>query len=169
MVHHQLLRTLYCCGDQKKLFQIVDKLLGRENKIVLPDYSDAKSIAQIFNEFFETIIANIRTLFAALENSIDVMLCPPVESLFTPRSSKLLCFRPTNALEITEIVIKSSKATCILDPIPTSLLHDLLAVLAPVIADLVNSSLATGVFPSELKSAMITPLLEKPSLDTDDK
>ena len=103
-----------CCGDQKKLFQIVDKLLGREKKIVLPDYSDAKSMEQIFNEFFVTKIANIRTLLAALENSIDVMLCPPVESLLTPCSSKLLCFRPTNALEITEIVTKSSKATCIL-------------------------------------------------------
>ena len=149
-----------CSGDQKKLFQIVDKLLGCEKKIVLPDYSDAKSMAQIFNEFFVinianfvTKIANIRTLLAALENSIDVMLCPPVESLLIPCTSKLLCFRPTNALEITEIVTKSSKATCILDPIPTSLLHDLLPVLAPVIADLVNSSLATGVFPSELKSS----------------
>ena len=30
---------------------MVDKLLGREKKIVLPDYTDAKSMAQIFNEF----------------------------------------------------------------------------------------------------------------------
>ena len=76
-------------------------------------------------------------------------------------------FRPTNALEITEIVKRSSKATCSLDPIPTSLLHDLLPILSPVTADLVNSSLATGVFPSELKSAVIKPLLKKPGLDTD--
>ena len=37
---------------KKKLFQIVDKLLGREKKIVLPDYTDAKSMAQIFNLVF---------------------------------------------------------------------------------------------------------------------
>ena len=117
--------------------------------------------------YFVTQIAKIRTLLAALEISIDVMLCPPVESLLTPCTSKLLCFRPTDALEITEIVTKPSKATGILDPIPTNLLHDLLPVLAPVIADLVNSSLATGVFPSELKSAIIDPLLKKPGLDTD--
>ena len=61
----------------------------------------------------------------------------------------------------------SSKATCILDPIPSSLLHDLLPVLDPFIADLVNSSLATGVFPSELKCAIIKLLLKKPGLDTD--
>ena len=92
------------------------------------------------------------------------MLCPPVESLLTPCTSKLQSFRLTNAVEITEIV-KMSKATCtfILDPIPTSLLHDLF----PVITDLVNSSFATGVFPSELKSAIIKPRLKKPGLDTD--
>ena len=38
---------------------MVDKSLGRENKIVLSDYSDAKSMAQIFNEYFFTQIANI--------------------------------------------------------------------------------------------------------------
>ena len=37
----------------------------------------------IFKEVFVTNIANIRTLLAALENSIDVMLCPPVESLLS--------------------------------------------------------------------------------------
>ena len=76
------------------------------------------------------------------------------------------CFRPTNALEITEIVTKSSKATCILDPIPTSLLHDLLPVLVPVIADL-EFFLSHGCLSSELKSAIIKPLLKKPGPDTD--
>ena len=67
---------------------------------MLPDYTDAKSMAQISNEFFVTKIANIRTLLAAL----DAMLCPSIDSLLTPSTSKLQCFRPTNALEITEIV-----------------------------------------------------------------
>ena len=74
-------------------------------------------------------------------------------------------FRPTNTLEITKIVNSASKATCLLDPIPTSLLQTLLPVLSPVIAHLVNASLSSGVFPSELKSAVIKPLLKKPNLD----
>ena len=43
-----------CCGDQKKRFQVVDKSLGCEKKIVLSDYIDTKSMAQIFNEYFAT-------------------------------------------------------------------------------------------------------------------
>ena len=62
-----------CCGDQKKLFQIVDKLLGREKKIVLPDYSDAKSMAQIFNEFFVTKLLILE--HCLLHWKIQLMLC----------------------------------------------------------------------------------------------
>ena len=46
-------------------------------------------------------------------------------------------------------------------------MHDLLPVLAPVIADPVNAYLATGVFPSALKSAIVKPLPKKPGLDSE--
>ena len=154
-----------CSGDQKKLFQIVDKLLGREKQSFLPDFKDAKTMARTFNDFFVTKITNIRTTLTTLENSIGDLRCPSLNSLLVPSTSKVLDFTPTTTEEITAIIKKASKATCLLDPIPTSLLHDILPALAPIIADLVNTSLNTGVFPSELKSAIINPLLKKPSLD----
>ena len=141
------------------------RLHGHEKKIVLPDYTDAKSKVQIFNEFFVTKTANVRTLLATLEDSGDDMLCPSLDLLLTLCTSKLQCCRPTHFLEIT-FVTKASKTTYILDPIPTNLLRNLLLVLASVIVDLVNSSLATSVFPSGLKSTIIKPLLKKPGLDT---
>ena len=153
-----------CSGDQKKLFQIVDKLLGRDKKNNLPHFDDAKTMAQEFNDFFVTKIATIRTSLATLETSTDNMYCPSLDSLLTPPISKLLCFTPTTTSEITTIIKKASKATCLLDPIPTNFLHDLLPVLAPIITELVNTCLSNGVFPSELKSAIVQPLLKKPSL-----
>ena len=51
------------------------------------------------------------------------------------------------------------------DPIPTFLLKKLLPVLAPSLLRLVNLSLSTGVFPDEMKVALVTPLLKKSSLD----
>ena len=41
-----------CEKDQKKLFKIVDKLLGCGKSSVLPEYTTANSLAQTFNEFF---------------------------------------------------------------------------------------------------------------------
>jgi len=55
-----------------------------------------------------------------------------------------------------------------LDPIPTHLLKANLFSLAPVIADIVNVSIATGVFPSAFKQALETPMLKKTKLDANE-
>ena len=39
-------------GDQKKLFNIIKTLLGRQKKLVLPDYSDPITLASTFNMYF---------------------------------------------------------------------------------------------------------------------
>ncbi len=40
-----------------------------------------------------------------------------------------------------------------------------IATLTPIIRDVVNTSLSSGVFPAEWKHALVTPLLKKPTLD----
>ena len=55
-----------------------------------------------------------------------------------------------------------------MDQIHTHLLKANLSSLAPVIADIVNVSIATGVFPSAFKKALVTPLLKKTTLDAND-
>ena len=154
-----------CNGDQKKLYQIVDKLLGRNKQTILPQFSDPKLMALTFNEFFVAKITNIRTSLSDLESSTHTMSCPSINTLLQPSSSTLQSFTPTSVTEITSIIKKSSKASCLLDPIPTPLLHELLPLLAPVIVDIVNASMSSGRFPFDLKSAIIYPLLKNPSLD----
>ena len=39
-------------GDQKKLFNIVNTLLGRRKQFVLPDYNNPITLASTFNMFF---------------------------------------------------------------------------------------------------------------------
>ena len=156
-----------CNNDQRKLFQIVDKLLGRGKPSILPEYSVASVLAQTFNEFFVTKISNIRSVLTDMESSTDDMKCPPLASLLNPSSSNLHTFHAASISEIISIIKKSSKASCALDPLPTSLLHSVLPVLAPAITEIVNSVLANGIFPGELKSAIVQPLLKKPSLDND--
>ena len=50
---------------------------------------------------------------------------------------------------------------------PANLLCDLLPVLAPVITHLVNAALSSGTFPSQLKSAIVMPLLKKLGSDVE--
>ena len=80
-------------------------------------------------------------------------------------SSCLSDFLPTTANEITTFVSKSASKSCKLDQIPTHLLKDNIFTLAPVIAEIVNLSITTGVFPSAFNKALVFPLLKKATLD----
>ena len=52
-------------GDQKKLFNIINTLLGRQKKLVLPDYSDPITLASTFNMYPIDKMANLRVVSLA--------------------------------------------------------------------------------------------------------
>ena len=68
-------------------------------------------------------------------------------------------------LDVQELITNSKAATCALDPIPTKLLKQHVDIILPAITKMINSSLASGVFPHPWKQAIVTPLLKKPGLD----
>ena len=63
----------------------------------------------------------------------------------------------------------SPSKSCEDDPIPTTLLKSILPSVLPVLTALVNGSMQTGVFPEDLKQALVKPLLKKANLDLVDK
>lgn len=81
------------------------------------------------------------------------------------RVSYLNSFTPIDVSEFNTIVNSSKSVTCLLDPIPTKLLKELLPVIGTPLLHIVNASLASGHIPHTLKLAVIKPLLKKPNLD----
>uniref|UniRef100_A0A8C5N4G9 Reverse transcriptase domain-containing protein n=1 Tax=Leptobrachium leishanense TaxID=445787 RepID=A0A8C5N4G9_9ANUR len=78
-----------------------------------------------------------------------------------------LCrFLPTTEEEVNSLLSSSHLTTCPLDPIPSHLIPPLSSSLTPALTHIFNLSLSTGSFPSAFKHALVTPLLKKPSLDT---
>ena len=88
---------------------------------------------------------------------------PPVSPL--PVTSRLTDFTLVMPADVLKLISKSAAKSCGLDPMPTSLIKEHAATLAPTITQIVNQSLLTGEFPSELKQAVVTPLLKNTSLD----
>ena len=68
--------------------------------------------------------------------------------------------------DIRHIVMRSSKKSCSLDPVPTSLVVECMDELLPVITLIINSSLQSGHFPEVWKEAIVTPLLKKCGSDS---
>ena len=62
---------------------------------------------------------------------------------------------------VQSIIMSSAKKSCLLDPIPTTLLVEHLNELLPSITRMINLSLSTGHFPDSWKLAVVRPLLKK--------
>ena len=57
--------------------------------------------------------------------------------------------------------MKSKPKSCILDPVPTTVLKQAQEVLVGQPTDIINASFQTGVLPSVLKKGVVHPLLKK--------
>ena len=148
-----------CAGNQKSLYKIVDKLLHRKNTNTLPDHQCPSELATRMSDFFMSKVANIRSGLVGSQGQLD-------QSFEETEASVIMSvFTPATEEEVTKLVKTSSNATCIYDPIPTSFVKKHCDLLVPVITDIVNRSLSTGVFPDFYKQAIVKPLLKKPGLD----
>jgi len=68
-----------------------------------------------------------------------------------------------NAVQAT--LVSAQSKTCALDPLPTVMIKKAGSILSLLITSLVNMSLGEGTFPHQMKTALVTTVLKKPSLD----
>uniref|UniRef100_A0A8C7IIF3 Reverse transcriptase domain-containing protein n=1 Tax=Oncorhynchus kisutch TaxID=8019 RepID=A0A8C7IIF3_ONCKI len=120
--------------------------------------------------FFEEKIMIIRKQIT--DSSLNLRIpsklsCPESAQLSQDLGSRetLKCFSNRSLDTMMKIIMASKPSSCILDPIPTKLLKELLPVLGPPMLNIINGSLSTGCVPNSLKVAVIKPLLKKPNLD----
>ena len=71
-----------------------------------------------------------------------------------------------NIDEVRKLVLKSASKCCELDPMPTQLLKQNIEIVLPTITRIINISLPEGKFNTNLKEALLRPLLKKMGLET---
>ena len=74
-------------------------------------------------------------------------------------------FHEVREEELLKLLTTSPAKSCELDPIPSKLLMRHHLEVTPVITQIINASLTCGEFTSELKNALVHPLLKKPGID----
>lgn len=150
--------------NTKNLFKIVNNLTSSDSHgTKLPDYDDASQLASDFNRYFNNKITTIRKTLDQDQPTTDPKSTPTENT--TRRESTLDEWTPTTLEDVTDIIRKLPAKTCSLDPIPTWVLKECCTEIAPVILDIVNSSLNSGVVPCCLKKAIVRPLIKKTNLD----
>ena len=147
-------------SDNKSLFRTIDRLLHRKPEKCLPSCSSATELANNFITFFENKIIDIRCKLEAAE--MPDLFCT-LDKLTL--DCQLNAFSPTSIVEVSEVARTVVSKSCSLDPLPAVLLKENFDMLLPTLCRIVNLSLESGYVPPSLKTAVLLPLLKKPSLD----
>ena len=145
----------------KEIFTITNKLLGRNDPSPLPPSEDPARLAQEFSNFFH----DIDSIIIQLKQTSD---CPInnryIEDGFLTQYH-IHEFHEFREEEVLKLLTTSPAKSCKLDNFPSKLLVRHCLEVAPILIQIVNASLTCGEFTSELKNALVHPLLKKPGID----
>ncbi len=106
--------------------------------------------------FFTEKVDNIRNTIT----NIDSTASSTSASFIAPKE-KRHCFTTIGQDELNKHITSSKPTTCLLDPVPTKLLKELLPVAEVLLLNIINSSLSLGHVPKPFKLAVIEPLIKK--------
>ena len=151
-------------GREDEIWKIVNELTKpKEDKRWIlkegeQDITDEKEIAEIFNSYF---IDKIEDLKKNIDNS---QVKDPTEKLREKVKNKNLHFKIRTVTE--EKVSKAmkemkKKKSAGLDGIGQDLLLQGAEIVAIPLTRMINNSIESGIFPTEWKKAMVTPILKK--------
>ena len=119
----------------------------------MPEHDDAEELANCFSEYFESKIDAITSNFAPAEYVVEQRPPDPAHFWFTP----------VTTAQVRRVIEHSPCKSCILDPIPTSLLKVCINEILPIATDIINLSTQHARVPQAFKEAVVTPLIKKPA------
>ena len=144
-------------NNPRVLFSTIDTLLNPARRT--DDSLLSPSKCEEFATHFKDKITNIR---AEISHAMpDRHLIVPTPAL----KDEMSTFKLPDLELLRKIVSKLKTSTCPLDPIPTKFFKENFECMEEDVLALVKHSLLTGIFPSELKIALVKPLLKKNNLD----
>ena len=145
-------------GDQRALFSIVNKLFDKtKSSCVLPQHTDAKELANTFNNFYINKVKKLRSDIPCSDHDTTYK-----NTIYN--GTRMDSFTPVTVEELSKILNESGIKTSYHDILPAKLLKEVIKELLPHLCELVNKSLKTGTVDG-IKESVIIPLLKKNGLD----
>ena len=141
---------ILACTSTKQLFSVTNTFLVKSKTSALLSSIPSALPPQRFSDFYVSKTSTTRNNL----NSQTLPLPPVTHTVFD--GSPLIAFHPVSESTVREVLNKTAFKTCELDPLPSSLLAELVDDLVPSFTSVINKSFLTGSFPSVFKSAVET-------------
>jgi hypothetical protein len=148
-------------NSSKALFKIINSSLNRKQMSPLPDHDDEAKLADEFIEFFDSKINNLKN---QLLLGLGGQTTTPTETVHFS-GPKFSVFRRVTNEEVRKLIKIMPSKHCSLDPLPTWLMKECIDEFLPITTEIINLSLELGTMPSNMKHALIKPLLKKTGLE----
>ena len=153
-------------SNQRNLFRTTKSLLCEPSEVPFPKDIAPDDLAKDFGNFFMQKIDKINQLID-MQSSSEMSKagekgCADSD---TYAGVTFANFKTLSQEQVSELIKKAAKKSCLPDPMPTLVVLDVLDVLLPVITNMINLSLESGVFVSDWKETLLKPLLKKCGLD----
>ena len=146
--------------SSKDVYRTINSLLNKKSNH-LPFYDSAARLSYQFSKYF---VEKIDTIRDQLDN-LPVMPLPDFNNTLNDDIPSLEVLRPVSQSDLLKIITRSPSKSSRLDPIPTWFLKENIDHLLPVLTNIVNISLSSGIFPKGAHRAVIKPLLKNASMD----
>jgi hypothetical protein len=138
------------CRGRKSLFKIVDTFLLKKPGRKLLHHVTLDELVKRFSEFFVQKIENIRAVLEAAG--------PPCQPDQHTQAGALTSFASVSVADVASFLKSCPVKSSLRDPIPTFFLLEFADLLLHPITKIINLSLSPGVFPDEMKLALVTPV-----------
>ncbi len=122
-------------NNPRFLFSTMARLTNKQMSPCL--YIPSQFNSNDFMKFFTDKIDNIRNTITNTASSTSASFIAPKE--------KLHCFTTIGQDELHKLINASKPTTCLLDPVPTKLLKELLPVAEEPLLNIINSSLTLSI------------------------
>ena len=145
------------------MYGILSKLLSSNVKH-LPDCNSTTDMCNSFANFFNDKVIKIRKTLD--DNSDSKLECDGSnEGDCKPCNNSIDVFNNVTIDDVCNTIMSTPSKSCTLDVLPMWLLKENIADLAKPLTTIINMSFSSGVFPTKLREAFVTPILKKPTLD----
>ena len=154
-----------CNRNSKKTWQLINELRGKTKAQTKDDFvidgqrvTCRRTIANKFNEYFTSLASNLNAAVMSSE-STQIEPLPSFSQFMLSSRSSSIYLEDTHAQEIVDIVkeFQNGKAS----DIPIVVVKKTVHLISPILAKLYNKCMLDGTFPSEFKTAKVTPIFKK--------
>jgi hypothetical protein len=150
----------------RKSWQVINTAINRskvKNKSIKSltlsgkKVTDPKDIAEHFNTYFTNI-------GSVLDRKIPPSNLDPA-SFIKEANPHTIYLRPCLNDEVAKVIVKLKQCAAGWDGIPSSLIQENSVIITPCLTHIINLSLTQGMFPKELKMAILIPIFKAGAKD----